>query len=290
MIVTAVENLPADLDPALVEQAETHLVAEAAHHDPRALRILGSRLLEVIDPDTADAHEAKLLEREEAAGRGLPADDGRPRRRHHPRHLHPPDDHRGDAPKALLAIGAPKHRAATDGCAGERRPGPERMGRAFCEYVERYPADRLPNTGGLAATVVVTMTLETLMGGLKAAHLDTGARISPGAARRMACQAGIIPIVLDGKSEVLDVGRQKRFHTKAMRIAMSIRDQGCTTEGCDWPPGLCHAHHDQRWATAATPTSRPADSSAPATTPAPTTRRFTMTKLPGGKVAFTTRR
>ena len=149
--------------------------------------------------------------------------------------------------KALLAIAAPKHRAAADGHLGARRPGPERMGRALREYVERYPVDRLPNAGGLAATVVVTMTLETLMGGLKAAQLDTGARISPGAARRMACEAGIIPVVLGGKSEVLDVGRKRRFHTKAMRIAMALRDGGCTTEGCDWPPGLCHAHHDIPW-------------------------------------------
>ena len=29
-----------------------------------------------------------------------------------------------------------------------------------------------------------------------------------------------------------------------MRIAMGVRDGGCTTEHCDVPPGLCHAHHD----------------------------------------------
>ena len=58
------------------------------------------------------------------------------------------------------------------------------------------------------------MDLDTLMGGLKAAHLDTGETISPGAARRLACQAGIIPAVLDGKSQVLDLGRGKRYYTK----------------------------------------------------------------------------
>ena len=41
---------------------------------------------------------------------------------------------------------------------------PERLGRALCALVERFPADRLPQLGGLNATVVVTMTLEQLRG------------------------------------------------------------------------------------------------------------------------------
>jgi hypothetical protein len=142
--------------------------------------------------------------------------------------------------KALLAIAAPKHQAAAQGPLGERRPGPERMGRAFAEYIQRYPTDRLPHSGGLTATVVVTMGLDTLTGGLKAAHLDTGERISPGLARRLACEAGVIPAVLGGPSEVLDIGRKTRFHTGPMRIALTLRDGGCTADGCDWPPGLCH--------------------------------------------------
>jgi hypothetical protein len=101
----------------------------------------------------------------------------------------------------------------------------------------------------VAATVVVTMSIESLMGGLKAAQLCDGTRISAGEARRLACQAGIVPIVLGGTSEPLDVGRQRRFHSKAMRVAMGVRDGGCTTLGCDRPPSMCHVHHDQPWAT-----------------------------------------
>ena len=78
------------------------------------------------------------------------------------------------------------------------------------------------------------------MGGLKAAQLCDGTRITAGEARRLACQAGIVPIVLGGASEPLDVGRQRRFHTKAMRVAMGVRDGGCTTVGCDRPPSMCH--------------------------------------------------
>jgi len=78
--------------------------------------------------------------------------------------------------------------------------------------------------------------------------LDTGGQISATEARRLACRAGIIPMVLSGKSQVLDVGRKRRFHTEAMRLAMGVRDGGCTAEHCETPPGLCHAHHDKRWA------------------------------------------
>ena len=150
--------------------------------------------------------------------------------------------------KTLMAIAAPKHRAAVDGYVpAHARPSDHKLGLAFTELIEHLDPDRLPHAGGVDATVVVTMTLETLMGGLKAAQLDTGHRISPGEARRLACGAGIIPAVLGSKSQVLDLGRTTRFHTKAQRIALAIEQHGCTADGCDWPPGMCHAHHHQPW-------------------------------------------
>ena len=121
------------------------------------------------------------------------------------------------------------------------------MGLAFIDYIESRRADTVPTAGGVSATVVVNMDLDTLLGGLGAASLDTGARISAGEARRLACRAGIIPVVLGGKSVVLDVGRKRRFHSETQRIALGVRDGGCTVYGCDAPPGLCHVHHDHAW-------------------------------------------
>jgi hypothetical protein len=83
--------------------------------------------------------------------------------------------------KHLQAIASPK--------AGGEGATPHGMGLAFITYVDRYPVDRLPQAGGLDATVVVTMNLDTLMGGLKAAQLDTGTRISPALARTLAWPA-----------------------------------------------------------------------------------------------------
>ncbi|WP_127480202.1 HNH endonuclease signature motif containing protein [Nocardioides pantholopis] len=250
VVVDAVDELPADLvDEDTRLRAEEFLLGQARHHDAIALRRLGKRLIEVIAPEHADAVEAARLEREEAAARAAArltmTDDGHGKT--HGRFTIP-THHAAMLRTALLAIAAPKHQHAVNGAgAAERRPGPERMGQAFCEYVERYPADRLPDAGGVAATIVVTMPLDSLLGGLRAAQLATGETISAAEARRLACEAGIVPAVLDGRGQPLDVGRTRRLFTKAQRIAMALRDGGCTAEGCDWPPGLCHGHHVIPW-------------------------------------------
>jgi hypothetical protein len=250
VILRAVKALPEDLEPDLIIEAERHLVAAAAEHDARTLTILGRRLLEVVAPDLADAHEADLLEKEEAKAaqscRLTMSDDGHGRV--HGRFTLPTLQ-AAMLKKMLLAIAAPKHVAAAQGAGAVRRPGPERMGRAFAELIERFPAKRLPKVGGLDATIVVRVDLDTLTGKLhNAGVLDTGERISPGLARRLACAGRVIPVVLGGRSQVLDVGRARRLFTRAQLLALTLRDGGCVTEGCDWPPWLCHAHHWQRWA------------------------------------------
>ena len=60
---------------------------------------------------------------------------------------------------------------------------------------------------------------------------------------------GVIPVVLGTESEVLDVGRTARFHTKAMRTALRAQHKTCTAEGCTIPAAWCHAHHKTPWAT-----------------------------------------
>ncbi len=189
--------------------------------------------------------------------------------------------------KQLLAIAAPKHRARVDGQAPEPgRPSAHRLGEAFAEYIETYPTDRLPHAGGVSATVVVTMTVDTLMGGLKAAELDTGHRISPGLARRLACRAGIIPAVLGTQSQVLDLGRRTRFHTEPQRIALAMEQGGCTAEGCDWPPGMCHAHHDQPFSKGGATRVKNGRLLCPRHHARAHDPAYTTTKLPGGKVRF----
>ncbi|MGB0100771.1 MAG: DUF222 domain-containing protein [Nocardioides sp.] len=247
-IVRWVDQLPDTLDADTVEEAERHLLEQAAHHDAKALNRLGKRLFEVVAPEEADAREAALLEREEAAAIRachLRMHDDGEGRTHGTFTI--PTFHGAALAKMLQAIATPKHQAAMNGPGAARRTTPEAMGQALCELIERYPASKLPLTGGVNATVVVTVDVDVLLGRLEQAGiLDTGEAISPGMARRLACEAGIIPAVLDGASQPLDLGRRRRLFTDHQRTAIQLRDRGCRAEGCDRTAGL-HAHHRTRW-------------------------------------------
>jgi hypothetical protein len=129
------------------------------------------------------------------------------------------------------------------------------------------------------------MPLETMMGGLKAAKLDTGEEISPGAARRLACEARIIPAVLGSKSQVLDQGRATRFHTEVQRVTKIAEASGCEVDGCDWPPGLCHLHQPIRWADGGG-TDRDGIMICPPHHARAHDPRYQMKKLPTGKFTF----
>ncbi len=284
VILDALESLPADLvDHETVAAARARLVVHARHHDARALRVLGRRILDVVAPEIGEEHERRTLEREErdarAACRLTLSDDGHGRT--HGRFTLP-TLHGEMLRKALTALASPKRTPAET----DARPLPERLGAAFAEYVESYPADRLPDAGGIPATLVVTLDLDTLVAGLGSARLDTGGVISAAEARRLACRAAIIPAVLDGASQVLDLGRTRRLHSRSQRIAMTARDGGCTTEGCDWPPGLCHAHHDHPWSQGGTTSVHDGRLLCPRHHARAHDPTYTMTNLPEGKVAF----
>ncbi len=237
VIVRGVDALPVEHR----HDAEAHLIEVAPEHDPLALRRLAEHILEVVAPEIAEDHERTALERQEALAeekcRLTMSDDGAGTTFLRARI---PTPVASMLRKALLANNAPKHLHHTG--------APKGLGHAFCEYVTRYPIDRLPRSGGVAARIVVTMTLDQLLDrSEKPAMLDTGETLSIGQARKLACEAGIIPVVLGGKSLPLDAGRTLRLYTETQRIAMGIRDKHCTTEGCDWPAAMCHAHHNVPW-------------------------------------------
>ncbi|MEP7736162.1 DUF222 domain-containing protein [Nocardioides sp. 31GB23] len=261
VICTALDELPDDLEPSILEQATKALVAYAEVHDAKALRVLGRRILEVVAPEVAEAWEAEQLDREEREAEKSAVfrmrEDGHGRIKGS---FTVPLLAGQMLERALLAFAAPKHQIANRAAADEgehegqseapvpvRRPSAQRLGAAFVELVERLDPKDLPKAGGVNATVVVTMTLDSLKDGLAAATLDTGDRLSAATARRLACEAGVVPVVLGGKSQPLDVGRAKRYFTPGQRIAMGIRDGGCTAKGCDAPPAMCHGHHDDPW-------------------------------------------
>jgi len=104
-----------------------------------------------------------------------------------------------------------------------------------------------------STTVVVRLTLADLQDGTGVADVDGGAQpICISTARRMAANGGIIPIVLGGNSEILDLGRGTRPFNYHQRIALIERDGGCAF--CGAPPGYTQAHHIRWWARDCGPT------------------------------------
>jgi hypothetical protein len=226
---------------------EKHLVHLAGEHDATALKRLGRHVFEVVDPEAADLAEGRRLEAEEASAARAT-------------YLHLFDN--GDGTRtgrfkisslhaAMLITMLAAFQTPPQETTGVRPTRPELLGDAFCRLLERVPTEALPHSGGMSATVVVLLDYDKLVSGLGAGHLDTGQTISAGLARRMMCEAGIVPAVyrrvLGGPSVVLDLGRKRRLHTEPQRIAMSIRDRGCTADGCNRPSAACHAHHERPW-------------------------------------------
>ena len=103
-----------------------------------------------------------------------------------------------------------------------------------------------PRTGEVVLNVITT--LADLRAGVPGtAHLDTGAPLSVAAVRQLACDAHIVPVVMNGTSQVLDLGRCRRPFNRAQRRAAALRDRGCVAPGCDQPPAACHLHHAHWW-------------------------------------------
>ncbi|GAA1889003.1 hypothetical protein GCM10009715_38550 [Paeniglutamicibacter psychrophenolicus] len=92
--------------------------------------------------------------------------------------------------------------------------------------------------------LLVMIDYAALTGALESAGFTAhGHEISAATARRMACNAGITPVVMGGRSEPLDVGRRKRFFTKGQKRAIAARDRGCANPGCSMPVHRTEVHH-----------------------------------------------
>ena len=62
--------------------------------------------------------------------------------------------------------------------------------------------------------------------------------------RRIACDAGIIPIVLGGDGQALDGGRERRLATRAQRMALRAQYPTCAMDaGCTVAFDDCQIHH-----------------------------------------------
>jgi hypothetical protein len=106
-----------------------------------------------------------------------------------------------------------------------------------------------PMVGGERPHLTVTVTAEALArGSSEAGELDHAGPVPHELARRVACDASVMRVVMAGKSEPLDVGRRTALISAAVRRAVIVRDGHCRFPGCDRPHTWCDAHHILHWA------------------------------------------
>ena len=267
VIVHALDALPDEVPCDVLAAAEAALIGHAARFAPKQLARIGRHILTAVAPDLVDEAEGRRLAALEAEGRrrtrltlrrlgdGTTRLSGRL-----------PDAAATRLATYLEAYANPRRdcdAASADPTIDPvpRLPYPRRLGEAFCQLIESLDPKRLPVHGGDATTVIVTIPFEKLMADLGTAellgagtvpsdpHTDpcAGELITASQARRLACNARIVPAVLGGDSEILDLGRAQRFFNTPQRRLMLLRDRTCRAEGCDIPGTWAEAHHWVAW-------------------------------------------
>ena len=290
VIVAAAEQAPLETTVEQLAAAEEVLVGKASGigtrtgrpMNPKRLRQAARRMLDIVDRDLADKHEAIMLGRES-------------RRAKHETYLalHDngdgtysgkftiPELHGSLLRTALETLSAPrrlnKTRTSPDGeqvsgyddsaptGPGYGLSGWEIHGNALCELIEHLPTDGW--NGANALTLLVTMTAEDLTHDLTqagkldpadwpdwhgpdetgTAKLDTGTRTAAGDLRRLACEAGLVPAVLNSQSVPLELGRTKRLHSHHQRRALSLVHDTCAIGTCERPFAWSEIHHLIPW-------------------------------------------
>ncbi len=98
--------------------------------------------------------------------------------------------------------------------------------------------------------VTVLIDLCTLIDGMhehSVCELEDGCTLPVSTVRRLCCDAEIVPVVLGGDGEVLDVGRSRRTPNRAQRRALRAMHRTCIHPGCTVPFAHTKAHHVRFW-------------------------------------------
>jgi hypothetical protein len=245
VVVERVRKVTGLLDAQQCHHAEALLVEQSRVLGPREVHTLAERLAYHCDQDGAFRDEERQYEDRElhvaVARDGMTVLKGRL------------DRETGAKLRAALEpLAAP--RPAENGSKDPRTAG-QRNADALATVVDvALSTDRLPRAGGQRPHLTVTVPLESLrqrlpweQSGAAGTIETTGQPLTAAQIRRLACDAEVLPVVLGGEGQPLDVGRAQRTAPPQIRAALLARDGGCAFPGCDHPPGTAEAHHQRHW-------------------------------------------
>lgn len=216
-------------EQTLLAHAETSTPESFARHCRALAASLGDR--QGVEQDSRQRRDTRLAQRVEAAS-GMHVLSGR---------FHPELGARIFA--AIDAQAAALHSDGACSDADRERLAAEALGLLVTSG----------QSGASAAPrgdVLVTIDLETLLQGLRDASVcetTTGAALAPESVRRLCCDHGIVPAVLDGAGRVLDLGRSQRLASRAQRTALQAMHATCAFPDCSVRVARCRIHHVADW-------------------------------------------
>ncbi len=238
VIAHAITRLPVGLPVEELATVEQALVDLARKSDPTDVALAGRKTRDLYDPDGPEPRDQQQRRtRSVTLGQD---DDGT-------------GILRGELTADLLVklqtvlspLAAPRPADANGD--DTRTPG-QRMHDALEDLCDRFlRSGTLPDSGGVPATVAVTMTLAQLQERTGRVTTAFGGDLSIGQLLHAACEAEIIPVVLNDAGGIMAYGRSQRFATAGQTKALRARDRGCTFPGCRRPPQWCQRHHVKEW-------------------------------------------
>jgi hypothetical protein len=137
-------------------------------------------------------------------------------------------------------------RALAAGPGNDERSRSQLAAQALVDLATSASRARRPARAELLALV----DLATITDGLREnsiCELDDGTIVPVETMRRIACDAHIIPVVLNGEGLPLDVGRSRRLATDDQRRALRAIYRTCGIGDCDVPFDRCEIHHLREW-------------------------------------------
>jgi hypothetical protein len=224
------------LSPQVWAGAEQVLAEKATEYTPSELLSWGTELVEKLDQDGAEP-------------------DDRPPTAVNELYVTPYSGKPGGAIKGRFddaalfdAIASVIDAHARPLTSEDTRGVPQRQAEALadiCAYVLDH--GDVPECGGRKPHLNVLIRLEDLEDRARGAMLDFGGKLSPESLRLLACDAAVVPVVMNGAGQPLDVGRATRTIPDGLRRAVAARDGGCARPGCGRPVSWTEIHHVVPW-------------------------------------------
>ncbi|SDJ10404.1 protein of unknown function [Frankineae bacterium MT45] len=243
VIVSTLDGLSAELDFDRGSQLQSQLVAAADVFAPHELAKLATRIVAHLDPDCVEPRDARQ-ERQRAftlakRADGMVVATGA---------LTPACGAALESVLDSLSAPAPAGEGPDGVVEPDRRTAAQRRHDALLDASLRLLADGgLPKGGGVASTLLITMTEEQFRTQRGYATTSHGDLISVRQSMTLAEEADVVTVVLNAAGGVVSHGRTRRLASPAQRHALYARDGGCSFPQCTVPVQWTQVHHHIPW-------------------------------------------